>query len=238
MNDSIKSVLNPDKTRYEKVDGWYDTGLLVWAYGQFDTYGDGDTKHSHTHKLGREQFTDFCLSVARHITENPLELVHSYEFGMDKISRESYQFLLSVKYDESKRKWFSFSLSKVSTSDTKRYDKRWTEVPTWADGAPKSAWQLYRFVRESSGSLLERYSILERFRELAGGCFYGQDECETWIAELKGDHQQAYRALEAAVRGASALEYAKRAIASAIYNSTPKAEPVAEPAVTAEPVAA
>lgn len=234
---TIKSVLNESHTCYCSVDGFYDNGLVAYCFGQYDTYGDGTTQHSHAYPVGANKFTDFCLSMAKFILENPDVTIHSYQVGLsDTIPQDAYDFLRSIKYSDTTPRWYSLQLRKVTKSDSARYDKRYEQVPSWADGSPKSAFDLYWRGIQSRKTLIERYHILSQFRELSGGSFYKQDECEPWIVELTGDHCQAFRALQSAVQCMEAKDWAQRLIESAIHNSTPKPAPVVES--TEQPVAA
>lgn len=221
----IKSVLHPDNIRFASVDGFYDNGLLVYSFGKYETMGDGECAHTPTYRIGASDFTDFCLSMAAHLIANPTARIHGYQIGMKQVDRSTYDFLTGVKYSENVRRWFSLSLKKVSKDDAKRYDKRWLEVPSWADGTPKAAHDLYFFALDCRCTLLEQYSIREAFMDFAGGYFYGHDQCCKWTAELTGDWQHAFRAMKAAFEGKEAFEMATRCLEAARYNMAPK-EPV------------
>lgn len=229
----IKSVLHPDNIRFASVDGFYDSGLLVYSFGKYETMGDGECAHTPTYRIGAADFTDFCLSVAAHIVAHPDTKVHGYQLGLKQVDRATYDFLLSVKHSEKDRKWFSLQLKKVSKDDNKRHDKRWLEVPSWADGTPKAAHDLYFFALECRCTLLEAYSIREAFLEYAGGYFYQHDECCKWTKELTGDYQHAFRALKSAFDAKEAFEMATRCIEAATYNMKRSAEIEAEKAATA-----
>lgn len=193
----------------------------------YETMGDGECQHTPAYRIGAGNFTDFCLSVAQYLLENPDCDIREYQLGLTGVCQDAYDFLRSVTYKEDKRQWYSLQLRKISGKDDKRFDKRWQEVPSWADGSVKSAYDLFRLNWECRKSFLERYATVQAFQELAGGSFYQQDECEPWIEQLSGDHQHAFRALKSAMQAKEQRDWATRLIDSAKRNSEPKQEQVA-----------
>jgi hypothetical protein len=119
--------------------------------GQFETYGDELTAHSQTYHVRASDIADWCYSLTAFIRSRiggVCEFDDSDVFNIDcylphDISRTA-EFLASIKYDEKKRRYFSLDVScKLSASDKLRFDKRYHEVPTCADGSRESVQLLY-----------------------------------------------------------------------------------------------
>lgn len=214
----IKSVLKPDNIRFTNVDGFYENNLLVWSFGAYEVMGDGECQHTPVYRIGLESFTDFCLSVASHLISHPDTKVHAYQVGLKTVGKDTIDFLLSVKHSETVRRWFSLALKAVSKNEAKQHDKRWMEIPSWADGTPKSAHDLYRFALDHRQTYLEEFSVFQCFLENAGGYFFGHDECCKWKKDIAGDWQHAFRALRSAFDAKEHLDMAKRCIDASVQN--------------------
>lgn len=238
----FNSVLNPNAIGYEYTadsmtffDAAYRTaGCLGGAFGYFDTYGDGNCQHTPLMAARLTHFTDFCISLAQHIIANPAdgEGVASYHFGFSQMGTDTVKFLASLVYKQEKRQWFNWQDLKLSASDSKEHDKRWTRVPAYADGTIASAFRLAYDIRGNRTTFMfERYALETLFWDtLYSQVSTGHDEWEkitSWRTELAGDHCQAFKALRLTVEGMEGLSYAKRLSESARYNSTPAAEKVA-----------
>jgi hypothetical protein len=114
--------------------------------------------------------------LAKHLgeTEAPehIEIVHRRWFS----EWDSYASLLAAKkvlYKEGKYQWFSKEDFKVSTAPSKRHDKRWEEVPQWADGSVASIYRLISDYNSIGGrsDLLKEYSLYEWIREVCHRVF-------------------------------------------------------------------
>lgn len=87
------------------------------------------------------------------------------KFGSD-IRKRTAIFAATVKYREDKRAYYSIRDEKVSTADSRRYDKRWEEVPSWANGGIDSVWRLC--CTNDAHSTLDRYAMALGLQRLAG----------------------------------------------------------------------
>jgi hypothetical protein len=136
--------------------------------GWFQTYGDGMTQHSHASPIQRQDVLDYLASLAAYLVEHhdseTLEcLAKDWPNPECNVGRVSVTFALSVKRKEttdkngySKRQYYSMDARKVSTADAKRNDRRWEEVPEYANGTAQSA---CRLLYKSFHSPLDSYAL-------------------------------------------------------------------------------
>lgn len=190
--------------------------------GYFETYGDAGVQHTPVMPCTKEHMTDFCVSLCRHMLANPQIEIATYLFGLEKCRPETIKFLAGIVYKENKRQWFNIADMKVSTSETKQYDTRWTEVKRDADGTIASAINL--FWDQSKGApreLFQRYADIELFWDtLYNHAPHGDFEKQTEFKKtIPHDHRSAFRAVESLIKGLASLEYAKRAADCAQHNT-------------------
>ena len=251
MSMRFKSVLHPDKWGYEYTGDsmtFWDTsyrhgGVMHGALGYYETLGDGTTQHSMLRACGVHQFTDCLISLVQHITENIVDVLAAESLNCHlayepSLSRCDPEFLASIKYREDKKQWFNKSERKVTTSKSKQYDKRWIEVPTWADGTIASAVTLFGWDGECSykscreRELLPLYLLHDHFdRALYGKVDQGYTEWNKMVEYRKtipGDHHSAVQAFQSAMKGVESIRYAGRALSCAIHNSRINEESVVQ----------
>lgn len=202
-----------------------DAGTLGGAMGVFETLGDGFTQHTPLRTARIEHFTDYCVSLTKHLLENPKDDLSGYLF-QDAASPATVQFLATVLYDEKRSRWFEPSAHKISTADAKEYDKRWHKVPTWANGSMESAFNLFRITQGNAPSFFETYAIHALFwDQLHANTPRGDwDKVTGYQEQMTGDHQSAFRGLKLVVEAREKLDYAGRVLSCAIHNSTIKKE--------------
>jgi len=134
MTMNFKSWLHGDRIAYEIGEYSYEHKGVFAPVQEYMTYNDGMVKHSHSYDA--QDFIDCLVSLYDYLimaNELPERIENNwpweYRYGGDKI-----KFLQSLKYCENKRKFYNFNEKKVSNSPNKAYDKRWEEVPSYADG--------------------------------------------------------------------------------------------------------
>jgi len=155
----IKSFLNDGSVGYEfgNEDSWSERGMsVVEGMREYPTYGDGTVKHGPSFKVPVEHFVDCLISLydylAAGINGTPstrtetMKRVESYWPQSCNPGDKLIAFFASVKFTNGKRRFFSRDEMKFSASESKQYDKRWEEIPAWADGSFDATW---RFVRET-----------------------------------------------------------------------------------------
>ena len=137
------------------------TGLSQYCH-RFDTYGDGMIQHSNFYGVSVAETEDFLHSMSDYL------LMHS-EIDVKEFCEWSgppdirlFRFLASVKYRAGKPMYFSEDTQKVSSKDSLRHDKRYEEVPTWADGSFAS---VYRLAQKSFYHPLQRLELAIQIQE-------------------------------------------------------------------------
>ena len=86
--------------------------------------------------------------------------------GGERAKNQAIRFALSLKRTDGKRAYYNLDEQKVSRADSKAHDKRWEEVPEWADGSVSSA---FRILRERKGhdQVLRDFTCYEAIRKVA-----------------------------------------------------------------------
>lgn len=128
---------------------------------QYQTYDDFPTQHSPECAVPEEQFFEFVVSIASvlpQMDEAQVKLL-SGMLGTEPWIEE-IRFLLSVRYKSQKRLYYSVSQRRVSGSQELRHDRRYDEVPEYADGDVANAIRLER----SSRPLLEKARLYVALR--------------------------------------------------------------------------
>lgn len=213
--------------------------VLATHVRQFDTYGDGDTQHSLAYTAPVSNAYDFLLSVLAVLgddTQCDQETVEflKWELGfpMRKMKDEEAAFLRSIRHDAEKRRWFSLEDKKVSASESKRYDKRWFEVPDWADGRPGSVLGLWNLAHNGpSNSFLEWLGLWITACGIEGGYLFAEHKV---LQDAFGEHAElAARLFETArdlIETRNALLWQASRARSFVTEATKTAEPAAQAA--------
>src|SRR3990167_3021974 len=155
----IKSFLNGNTIAYEiNTDsaGWAERGRsVVDCMREYPTYGDGTVKHGASYKVRIENFVDCLISLYDYLTagvngnlvgtrEEVMKRIEAYWPHSHNPGDKKIAFFAGLKYVEGKRRFYDKDDMKVSSAPGKQYDKRWEEVPPWADGSFDATW---RFVK-------------------------------------------------------------------------------------------
>jgi hypothetical protein len=173
---NFPSLMHRDDRCYTIHDNSYDLDhsyrtntnhLADWA-GRFDTYGDGITQHSPEYPALIEDFPDYCGSLASFIMAGGQNAEIAAKYLADCAwwnctSTQFVRFAITVKYDENKRRYFSKDAQKTSTSDAKRHDRRWEEIPSWANGGIESVYKLA--LPDFGLAFLARYATADFVRD-------------------------------------------------------------------------
>ncbi len=216
--------------------------LAYWAVA-FYTYGDGLTQHSGSWLVQEEQFRDYCYSLAASMLSLPVkgELQASMRFHWpDKTSVAKLRFAQSVRYDAKKIRYYSMQEQRLSASDSKRHDRRWSEVPSWADGTAASMARLIRGDYLGSG-VLEEYRLhldCYDYNQATPGSPWSQRP--EYVLQFSGiDHsyleiENAFNAVARLVEAWFAFEYVETALEQYERNLKAVDEVGAQPVQVAE----
>jgi hypothetical protein len=112
-------------------------------FKEFSTYGDGQVQHSPASGLSIDNFADNLFSLADHLIKNPADRLTTSSVWPHRWNRPCVWFARTIKYSAGKTRYYSFEEQKVSSAEAKRHDKRYHEIPEWADG---EAWSAYRLI--------------------------------------------------------------------------------------------
>jgi hypothetical protein len=142
--------------------------IAPWA-GVNQTYGDGLTQHSPDHcalvdSMGDylASLTTFCLDPEN---DEALEIAASQWKSLDLYNEAARRVNIlkadRIRHKEGKSRYVHARDLSVSSSEAKRYDRRWQEIVPWMDG---SVGATFGFVTLHCGRAygLERYLILHR----------------------------------------------------------------------------
>ena len=185
--------------------------------GWFMVYNDYPVQHSLESHVQRHNLVDYIESLALALKEGPQVarefVAQSWHRGCDK---RDFEFVCGIKYRDDKTQYFCRNDRKVSASSTKRHDKRWDEVPSYANGSFSAC---MRLLYEGHESLLETanraYLLMEYFNErdrwASGNCIAEYLN----LPDLK-DYPVRFRmslgAIQGYVKAVREVEYANRMV--------------------------
>jgi len=175
---------------------------------EFQTYNDGMIQHGPLYAVSAENIQDFLVSLLIFLKDchgnSELETV-SERWPHDRISRDRAKFYEGLRYDpdEHRQTLYNNETMKKSNAESKRFDKRWIEIPNFADG---SFIAVFRFFVESHFSALERYSLYQNIGQIMGWPWVDKNDLKDWIgfdiSTKENRHvRQAYSALDDLVNG-------------------------------------
>lgn len=228
----VESKLNGAKVAYELDAGYnnYDkkgSAPLCVSITQYETFGDGTTKHSNSWCAQFHELTDVCLSFAAAIMAEPRDKEHWHVLShlLNRWNKRAMEFALSVKFKEGKEQWYSLVELKVSSSESKRNDRRYEKVESWHVGGPVSALNI--LLKERNLDWIERMILAYRLREMQSdldGWYVNWEELFKPTAELKGDWFAALRAFISALEMVQAIDTAEILVENALSQATRKEE--------------
>ncbi len=183
-----------------RIDSWC---------GEFKTYGDGLTQHSTEYCAMKENMADYLASLAEWLYDHPddVEDVAS-RFGHTFFST-NMRFYAGIKYHDDKRQWYNVAEQKVTTSASKQHDKRWLEVPEWANG---SATAVFRLVCQDYWSNLTKYAFANDLSDMADRKDVDFYVCYTFASSVCGFCGKDETVDGCVPIDTAALRYAYRAI--------------------------
>lgn len=227
------SVLNPDKVGYEWTNdsmtfwdtAYHNAGVLHCSAGFYETLGDGNCQHAPLMACRTNQLTDFCLSLTRFLLANPTTEFYIGSGTFEPLPAEGVMFLTGINYRDDKRQWFNLSDRKVSSAESRQHDKRWFQVPTWADGTVASAVGLFNLSLGENHREMESlkvFALHEYFLStVAGQIWQGKDweRMTAYQTQIPGDFAAAFRALAYVVKARDMMDTARRTADCCEHNS-------------------
>ena len=154
-----------------------------------------------------------------HLNENTV-LAEVVERGWPHpVSNDLIKFALSVKYKEGKRQYYSLKEQKISTSDSKRHDKRWEQINEYHDGKFASVMGLL-CMNEGWTTWIDRFAMGMQLMDAVDG-FYFHDDVRQYF-DLDKDTatyvRQAYQAIDLAVLTVRTQQRCDRTMECLIHN--------------------
>ena len=177
MLRKFASIGQPNLFGYAYESGAWDSNAQINAhFRMFQTYGDGLTQHSGDWGVTTEFFSDYLFSLADLMLRDE-EVADTLRYTLNcGPTAEQIEFCASVKftpandtdYWEKKRRYYSVEEKKISSSDSKRYDKRYSEVDKNCDG---SADAIYRMLIPEYADGLKKYIFAHDIHAWCMGAF-------------------------------------------------------------------
>lgn len=200
--------------------------LASWA-GQFDVYNDFPVQHSHEICAPKSAFCDYCVSLADAATKDESmrrELgAKFYVVGRLLINERAERrlvFFQGLRYKESKVQYYNAADCKVSAAPAKRHDKRWHEVPSWADGSVEAC---HRFMVGEGADFLESFALYSWIRDRVALLtdHYAEHPAEYFkLDQATRSHVHgAFAALISTITSAQELENAARQVKCYRHNA-------------------
>jgi hypothetical protein len=188
---------------------------------EFDTLGDGDIQHTPSYPTNMVYALDFLISISSFILENniPDDDLFTIQYLTTTPDDETSKinFIYKLKNVEGKRTFFNINNEKISRSESKRYDKRWTEVPSWFTGSTQDIYTLFKQVKPVFGFL----EVLNRWNNI-NDVFYSHyviAECLNTDSDEVNDLLLALKTFKNLVLSLRKRVQAKKTLVSLIESS-------------------
>jgi hypothetical protein len=205
----------------ERMDYREHHGAVGDYWYEFDTYGDGETQHTPLINTHQEHMKDWLGSLLQVVAEDPGKCAQLSWNWPSQRSDEEVEFAFTVKHnaaDESKlskQQYYSVNECKVSTSESKRNDRRYERVVEWMDGSVASA---YGLLWRDGMSTLERFALFMQVRKYAKETKIWTDQRAAIHLKLvaENDHEAArnleylFDAVNDVVRANNLLDWSRR----------------------------
>jgi hypothetical protein len=216
----------------------------------FDTCGDAWTQHSPCSPVQKEWMADCLGSLLFHLHHKPegwgddywqRDLKEARQVLLRRWptpeSEEKIAFAFTIKEFEKRKyagtdkehvagRWYyNLGERKLSAHESKRFDKRWIEVPHFdgRNGLPAlgSAEAVYRILDHEHNSLLERYALYFQIRwhAIHHNHWSGKYPDEYFDLGERNQAHDPFSALNSFVEALRQLDYAERALKSWLHNT-------------------
>lgn len=197
--------------------------MLYGSILEFNTYGDGTIKHSHSHATQFHNFVDCAYTLTRAILAEPTAPEwRRLTTALTRFRVEVLRLALTIKWDEKKERFFNLADCKIAAGEGKRHDRRWEEVKSWMSGGPANALKILLNSRTYSVDWLERLIIAHDLREISyelHGMFGNWEEIFPAVKDLPANWESALSALIYALKAVGSLDSAGHVIEAFEHNS-------------------
>lgn len=177
MRRIFASLQNPAKYGYVfDSEGWDTNSTVDHHFRLFETLGDGMTAHSHDRGITVSVLTDYLLSLADKLYQEPVNaedsLYDTVRYTINNRPAEAdIAFCATVVFrqaedstytHEKRTRYFSVAEKKISSAPAKQYDKRYAKVEDWHNGSPEAA---YRMLIREFPKAFEQLAYAEAIRD-------------------------------------------------------------------------
>lgn len=231
MRTIFASRLRPNEVRYTVEAASFEFmgrggcpgKLSDWA-GSFRTYGDGDIQHSPTGPVRTEDFEDYLASLAialkeRKFSHLALDRLVSHWPRPDNDTR--IVWLEKLRYKYGVKTYYNYTDAKVSKVADKKNDRRWQEVPNWADGSVEAIYRLMSENEAYNGSgLILKYASYASIRDAVCRLYnsYGFGEAPHAYFKTTSLGDQAFKVVDAYVEARRAIQRAESGLDCYLHN--------------------
>jgi hypothetical protein len=152
------------------TDGWTSQAQVDTNFRMYQTYGDGLIQHSGDWPVTVEFLADYLNSLAQAMLTD-VELAERMMYSLMRGPTDvEIAFAASVVFKpmdenrpwEKKTRYFSVSEKKITTSESKQYDKRYAKVERAQDGTAEA---IYQMLIPEYASGLQRFQYAEAIRK-------------------------------------------------------------------------
>lgn len=196
MIRKFASRLTPNEYAYAfDSEAWTSDAEVDPHFRMFSTYGDGICQHSGDWSIHLDHLADYLASLAVAMRDDDELLQRSAFSFLRAPSVEKIEFCAGVIFKESDRSWdkrryYSVSERKLSSSRSKEHDKRYEEIREWNNGTPEA---IYRMLTPDYCRALEWYCIADAIRDwvLADGKRGYMQLTAQFLKWFDGDRERA-----------------------------------------------
>lgn len=183
MNFVFASVRKPN-VRYKIWDKYDSNPAYDWTrscnvldrnLSTYDTLGDGEVQHSPDYcpnkswEVLRDVIDSMIVALPnladRALPEGMVNMFRCHAAENIRCHPEQVALARKVVYDENKTRYYNIEDFKLSTSDSKRHDKRWERVDSDLDGTEASMVRLLAN-RHRGNSLLGWWFVLDAIADI------------------------------------------------------------------------
>lgn len=228
MRITFPSIASSNQIAYQYDSDAYSRSPLVCSqFRLYETMGDGMIAHTPSLDIAPERLTDYLHSALQFMfSEKQSDETTLSERMCREVMRgpctELIAFAASIVSKESDKEWgkkryYSTSLMKIGRKPELEYDKRYAEIPYWADGTAES---IYRLLSGEWHDGLTAYTYAYNIREW---CLNNKVYCEMpgflmgWMREDREadrDLKNAFFSLRSFAQSRDLLDCAKRGLES------------------------
>jgi len=184
------------------------------GFRYYETLGDKSTAHTPDMPLPIQLLPDYLYSLAAAIQTNP-EIIDTIGYDLRcPVDEQDMEFAEGIGYNSEKVRYFNLKERKVSSTPSKRFDKRWEEIKSYMDGTPLGMFHV--LVKDHYSGIQKfvlMYEILDYLRR-RHSAMYGQYAAQMlkWDGVSYSELDNAYATVRYALRANEAAHAVQRLV--------------------------